>query len=297
MEFAMTGIEICLLVVGMICFAASFVVGNKNDKNEESATLSLDLSELNKEKIRKQVDEIAKNQIDKCLSEQMDNISEQMEAQLDKLSNTKILEFNEYAETVMKEINNNHNETIFLYDMLNEKAKEIKNTVKDVNIAKDQVIRMENSLDKNLSDKEEMKPSVASQKEEMKSPVVSQQNKQNFAKPKKKKKASHVKSANNNTNSEAMMDAMLANVMQPQEANKTDKPEMDSDKQAVQNSTDETSENEKDSINLQNDKTENNNNRILSLYKKGMSNKDIAKTLGLGVGEVKLVVDLYKDAK
>ena len=42
------------------------------------------------------------------------------------------------------------------------------------------------------------------------------------------------------------------------------------------------------------DKNENKNDKILSLYETGMSNKDIAKTLGLGVGEVKLVVDLYK---
>ena len=41
---------------------------------------------------------------------------------------------------------------------------------------------------------------------------------------------------------------------------------------------------------------ENNNDRILSLHKKGMSNIDIAKELGLGVGEVKLVINLFKGA-
>ena len=39
---------------------------------------------------------------------------------------------------------------------------------------------------------------------------------------------------------------------------------------------------------------ENNNDRILSLHKKGMSSVDIAKELGLGVGEVKLVINLFK---
>ena len=63
-------------------------------------------------------------------------MSEKTEAALDKISNTKILEMNEYAESVLGEINRNHNETVFLYDMLNEKAKEIKTTVKDVNNAK-----------------------------------------------------------------------------------------------------------------------------------------------------------------
>ena len=39
----------------------------------------------------------------------------------------------------------------------------------------------------------------------------------------------------------------------------------------------------------------NNNDRILSLHKAGKSNMAIAKELGLGVGEVKLVIDLFKN--
>ena len=41
---------------------------------------------------------------------------------------------------------------------------------------------------------------------------------------------------------------------------------------------------------------ENNNDRILRLHKEGLSNVDIAKELGLGVGEVKLVINLFKGA-
>ncbi len=39
---------------------------------------------------------------------------------------------------------------------------------------------------------------------------------------------------------------------------------------------------------------ENNNERILSLHREGKSNVAIARELGLGVGEVKLVIDLFK---
>ncbi|MDE6911489.1 MAG: hypothetical protein K2P44_13650 [Lachnospiraceae bacterium] len=45
-----------------------------------------------------------------------------------------------------------------------------------------------------------------------------------------------------------------------------------------------------------NDLRENNNDRILRLHKEGFSNVDIAKELGLGVGEVKLVINLFKGA-
>ncbi len=39
---------------------------------------------------------------------------------------------------------------------------------------------------------------------------------------------------------------------------------------------------------------ENNNNKILSLYQEGFSKVDIARKLGLGIGEVNLVIELYK---
>ena len=38
----------------------------------------------------------------------------------------------------------------------------------------------------------------------------------------------------------------------------------------------------------------NNNERILTLHRAGKSNVAIAKELGLGIGEVKLVIDLFK---
>ncbi len=42
------------------------------------------------------------------------------------------------------------------------------------------------------------------------------------------------------------------------------------------------------------DMPENNNERILAMHKMGRSNVAIAKDLGLGIGEVKLVIDLYE---
>lgn len=57
------------------------------------------------------------------LDEQIENVKEQTEISLDKLSNQKMLEMNEYSDTILQEINRNHNEVMFLYDMLNEKKK------------------------------------------------------------------------------------------------------------------------------------------------------------------------------
>ena len=43
--------------------------------------------------------------------------------------------------------------------------------------------------------------------------------------------------------------------------------------------------------------TGNNNEKILELNAKGKSNVEIAKELGLGIGEVKLVIDLFRGGK
>ena len=43
--------------------------------------------------------------------------------------------------------------------------------------------------------------------------------------------------------------------------------------------------------------TGNNNEKILELNAAGKSNVEIAKELGLGIGEVKLVIDLFRGGK
>ena len=127
----MVAIEIILIIVGIICVIVSLVMNFDNKEDNTGSDIPSELSEEQKNKI--------KQQIDKMIDEQISGVAEKTEASLDKISNTKILEMNEYAESVLGEINRNHNETVFLYDMLNEKAKEIKTTVKDVNNTKRQV--------------------------------------------------------------------------------------------------------------------------------------------------------------
>lgn len=159
--------------------------------------------------------------------------------------------------------------------MPNEKAKEVKNTVKDVNIAKDQVIRMEHSLDKNWFNKDSIVDSKPSEGD-VNSLITEQKNQMASS------------SIIHNANTEALMDEMLANVMESEKTKVSQDNEHNNLKDIVSNSDDEELKDESY------DKNENKNDKILSLYETGMSNKDIAKTLGLGVGEVKLVVDLYK---
>ena len=200
-------IEVILLVVGGIIFVASFVIPEK--KNEVS----------------KQTKEIAKDEISAMVNQEMENVRthvddvveeavtyamEKTERSLERISNEKIMAVNEYSETVLSEIHKNHEEAMFLYDMLNSKHTNIKNTVSEVN----------------------------------------------------------------RTMKEAEKTVTVIQNQQPEEQIK-EQPE-------------------EEKPNLQDeDKSNNNNERILALYNQGKSKVAIAKELGLGVGEVKLVVDLF----
>uniref|UniRef100_UPI003FEE644E DUF6115 domain-containing protein n=1 Tax=Lachnospira sp. TaxID=2049031 RepID=UPI003FEE644E len=123
-------VEIVLLVIGIICVIVGIILG-LTDNNEKEATES-SVSDYD---AASQVSQVAQT-IDSIIEKKMQDIEDKTEARLDKISNTKILEMNEYADGVLKEINRNHNEVMFMYDMLNEKDKEIKTTVKDVNVTR-----------------------------------------------------------------------------------------------------------------------------------------------------------------
>ena len=123
-------VEIVLLVIGIICVIVGIILG-LTDNNEKEATES-SVSDYD---AASQVSQVAQT-IDSIIEKKMQDIEDKTEARLDKISNTKILEMNEYADGVLKEINRNHNEVMFVYDMLNEKDKEIKTTVKDVNVTR-----------------------------------------------------------------------------------------------------------------------------------------------------------------
>ena len=121
----MVATEIFLIAAGVICVVVSVVMSFGDDKENVESSAKSELTQAQLDMVKHQVDEVIKQQIS--------GLSEKTEAALDKISNTKILEMNEYAESVLGEINRNHNEAVFLYDMLNEKSKEVKTTVKDVN--------------------------------------------------------------------------------------------------------------------------------------------------------------------
>lgn len=269
----MTGIEVTLLIIGAIIFAASFIFSSKSDSKAEA---NYELSNKQKEDM--------KNQILSIFDEQMESLAEKTEIQLDKMSNEKMNEMNEYSETILGEINRNHNEVMFLYDMLNEKKKEINNTVRDLNAAKKELAQ-------------ETKKVAEVENEDigfMASEAIMNNEKASSAKSKSKKETvlDQLDAVSETVSDDVEADVQAEAAKPKRKRTNNAKTAAERARTTVKKET--VREENKDITVFENG---NNNEKILELSRAGKTNVEIAKTLGLGIGEVKLVVDLFKGGK
>lgn len=117
----MTAIEIILIIIGFICLCASCFVAKKNggSTEEEKESLSSELwTEKEEEKIKERVGEI--------LSERQDELVDTTEERMNRLCNDKIMAVDEFSQQILEKIDANHQEVVFMYNMLSEKEKELK---------------------------------------------------------------------------------------------------------------------------------------------------------------------------
>lgn len=229
-------LEIVLLIAGVIIFTGSFFLplgGEKNTEIDQKAA---------KEEIHGLVEE-EMNNVRSKMQDKMEEISEdaieKAERALERLTNEKIMAVNEYSDTVLQEIHKNHEEAMFLYDMLNSKHANIKDTVSKMDKA---VKAAEN---KTLENKTAENKAAA-------------------------EKTATDKTAGTVAEEKTADASQTETLIQPENS-----PEIGFMGETVQEG-------------------QNNNEKILEMHKQGKSTVAIAKELGLGVGEVKLVIDLYK---
>lgn len=261
-------LEIVLLIIGGIVFVLSFIIPAKADEVDKETKDAV--QDEVKSMVNKELDDM-KGKIEDIVDETITYAMEKTERSLERVSNEKIMAVNEYSDTVLEDINKNHKEVMFLYDMLNDKHQNIKNTVSQVEktvkeveqTARDAVKEVE-SVKENHSLPEE--PVVFVQDFETEEQVVSpkmedQEPEDDFVMLMPKKVATQ-KAIKRKAPAKAKAEAEV--------------PELD--------------------ISFMKDgrKNGNNNERILELHNSGKSNVAIAKELGLGVGEVKLVIDLFE---
>lgn len=277
----MTGLEIALLTIGLIVIVASFVFSSKSDGDTIHNVKDVTFTDKQKEDIKKQITDI--------LDEQIENVKEQTEISLDKLSNQKMLEMNEYSDTILQEINRNHNEVMFLYDMLNEKKKEINNTIRDMNVTKKEIEKS-----KTVPKKQTIIDSIKDMSEDTGGFMASEE----LLREEQKDVDTRKKDILNQLDAvvEAVSDDVSADLeaveKKPKKRTSTGRTAAKRMKETVKKET--LREDNRDPKAFE---TGNNNEKILQLSKEGKSNVEIAKELGLGIGEVKLVIDLFKGGK
>lgn len=314
--------EIVLILLGGVIFVVSFLIpaGKKEDVQYDAG--------LSEDAVREMVEKEAgnvKSTVNDMVDETITYAIEKSERAMERLTNEKIMAVNEYSDTVLEEINKNHKEVVFLYDMLNDKHEtlmatvseaikkesEVRQTLTDAEVtakeAEAKAKEIESALDKAVDNTRkameaaasldraalEAAPKMAAVPEQVKEepdigafkPIGAQKLEVIHEQPEEEKKEAAKATGKGRRKSkvsksvlkEILPEAVLADaeiaqaleeeaVLTPEAAPKED----------------------------ENPDTRNNNEKILELHKAGKSDMTIAKELGLGVGEVKLVIDLYE---
>lgn len=212
----MTTLEILLIVIGIgIIIFSCFLVDKSTPKGENFTQLEVNTSknELTIEEI-----EQIRMKIDTIISETSEETIIKTDDKLSQITNEKIIAVHDYSNQIIEKINQNHEEVVFLYNMLNEKENELKDTMKQLDHSKKQL--------------SETKPKESTE-------------------PAKKDSINIVLT------------------------------ELDQSKQITNRLLEEMGDN--------------NNEKILNYHSQGKSIIEISKLLGLGQGEVKLVIDLFKE--
>ena len=215
--------EVFLKITAVIVIAVSFCIKEKSDKNEDEKKSGQD-------EVKAVTQEMIKEEIQNQLAMISDDMLENTEAKLDKIANQKIMAVGNYSEDVLKNIEENHNEVMFLYNMLNDKETTLKNTVRDIEAVKVSVRKMADNVE---NDVQAWENEIKFSPEEETVPAEDKEER---------------------PSQEAV-------------------PEMEDAEEEDQRS---------------------NKEKILELYRQGKSNIEIAKQLNLGVGEVNLVLGLFK---
>jgi predicted house-cleaning NTP pyrophosphatase (Maf/HAM1 superfamily) len=119
----MSPVVITLIIIGLALIIVSYAFAEKLDgKKEDDSVIQIpeELTQEQKDKIQKLIDDYMDEKVDSKLGEVEDKFSQ--------IVNEKTLALGDYAVTVNEEIEKNHNEVMFLYNMLSDKQKEIMTT-------------------------------------------------------------------------------------------------------------------------------------------------------------------------
>ncbi len=229
----MTGLQISLLVIGIVFLVGSFFVSEKLSSSDVQEIQKLGEKEI-KVLLEKEM-KAAESKLEEMAKDKIDEKIESFAVETDKELNNKIMSISEYSDTVLDSMNKSHNEIMFMYEMLNEKQQKVTDLTKELGLMQSAVTQMEASIDDKIEQVEAMS----------------------------------------------------------QKAVELEMPEnigVSEDDSSLQDEFEVYNENEHAGEGNRNDE-------ILKLYNEGLSEIEIAKQMGKGLGEVKLVLGLFNGGK
>ncbi len=150
-------LEIVLLVVGGALAILSFAIpAVQEELPQETRKLARDEIKI---LVSQEISGI-KQSVEDTVDESVSYATEKTERALERLTNEKIMAVNEYSDTVLGDIHKNHEEAMFLYDMLNDKHTSLKNMLAELNTAVKEAAETRRGIEEAGREVEEIKSGV-----------------------------------------------------------------------------------------------------------------------------------------
>lgn len=243
----MSPFEIALIIIGIVCIVTScFLVDHKKED-----TVETELGTVTEQILYSQLSE-ANDKISSHVEQLKNEMFEKTEAEMDRISNEKIMAVHEYSDQVLGDIKKNHEEVLFLYQMLTDKEDDLKKSVQQMQQTKREMERFCSMTS------DEMIKAVA----EIENQDVTASNVGT-----KENKSQEKASKGKNNKSKNLLEVT----------------EIDSEHHYSKTLQD-----------IENQEFSSHIDEIIELSNQGFSIIEISKRLGLGQGEVKLVLDYNK---
>jgi len=291
----MTGLEIALFVLAVVFIVISFFITANNEKvdnNMAKAANVPDTKELQALSVR----------IINDVNKQAETVLQESEESMEKLSNEKIMAIDEYSGQVVEKIETNHREVVFLYQLLQDKEEELKATASKLDSARIKCEQLLRTIESENASAAIEAQAQAELDNRMRSAQTMQSAAGDINKPAKnsgRNTAENIQpltvgfkdnTAGVDEITEVGKNTVFGQNTEPEKpaepkksastAKRTGNPYMSKTKIEKPDLNDETGITEK-------------NKEIIALYKKKKSVLEISKLLGMGQGEVRLIIDLY----
>lgn len=250
----MLAVEVALILIGVVFLLGSFFVTERLSQSEISKVAELSEDELRI--VMERELKVAESKISDMVDKSVDLSLNQIERSLEKDTNEKIMAIDEYSGGVMEKLKKINNEVTFLYSMLGDKHNELNDAVDHLNHL---LLDCQELREQALQSQAEAQ--IAQRHYE-----VMKRNEVKRSVPTRHEAASAAEASQQKVVKEAVQEP--ASAVPPSQI------------------TEELIETEIS--------TDQKREMILSRYYAGDALKDIARDMGMGFGEVKLIVELYK---